>query len=87
MPVTYKVTATVDLTADNWQLFTASMDCTEAAVALNKAATEALALPTAREAYKHFTKAQQKYADFGAWDSEPSWEFDAMVERVYGGDR
>lgn len=74
----------VNLSASEWQLYTVSMDCTEAARALNKAASEALSCGDPARAYGIFSLAQNKWADFGAWDSEPRWEFERLHRRVFG---
>ena len=81
-----KVTAEVNLSAGEWQLYTASMNCTKAAQALNKAASEALSCGDAHKAIAIFSKAQDEWSAYGTADSEPTWEFEAMYEKVYGED-
>lgn len=81
--LTLQVKATVELTAREWQLFTASMDCEAAAKALNEAASEALSCGDSRRAWAIFSRAQNDWAEYGAADSEPSWRFEVMHARVF----
>lgn len=79
-----KVTVEVNLTARDWELFTASMDCTKAAEALNIAATDALNTGDPITASRMFSEAQNKWAFYGAADSEPSAMFRDLLREVFG---
>lgn len=83
-PITIERRVTVDLPADDWQLFTASMNCTAAARALNIAASEGLSLPTREEAWKHWTTVSDLWAKYGAADSEPRWVMRDLMDQVFG---
>jgi len=83
-PITIKRRVTVDLDADAWELFTVSMDCTKAARALNVAASKALSLPTRDEAWELWSAASEKWADYGAADSEPRYVFRDLLDQVFG---
>jgi hypothetical protein len=83
-PITIERKVTVDLTADDWQLFTASMDCAQAAKALNRAASEGLSLPTATEAFAHWSTIADLWARYGASDTEPRWVMRDLVMQVFG---
>lgn len=91
--LTLRTTATVILTAHEWELFSSyEKDGTpeekarlvEATRALNEAASKALSCGDPREAGRIFRAAQREYEDMGADDSEPTWKFEAMMKKVYG---
>lgn len=84
--VTIKSIVSVDYTADEWQLFTASMDCEDAAMALNEAASEALSCGNYSRAWEIWNKAATKWQNWGAADSEPRYEFELLTRRVFGED-
>lgn len=68
------VTAQINLTPSQWELYTSSMDCSEAAEALNRAAEQAIASSSdAIGAARKLAPALKKYSKFGACDSEPVW--------------
>ena len=83
-PITIERKVTVNLTADQWQLFTVSMNCTQAAKALNRAASEGLSLPTASEAFAHWEITSDRWANYGAADSEPRWVMRDLIAQVFG---
>lgn len=62
---------TITLTADEWELFTLTMDCTAAADALNAALAVAMTLPTRREAYEYWLAEAEAWDRYGAADTEP----------------
>ena len=74
----------VDLTAEDWQLYTGSMDCSWAAQELNKAAKKALNADTIEEAHSIFEKAQMEYRTFGAFDTEPRDVFAELAAKLFG---
>lgn len=85
MTLTITRTATVNLTANEWQLYSESMNCTRAAAALNAAAAEAInRSTTAAEAMKCFYPAMNKWADYGAADSEPYYVASDLFTRAFG---
>jgi hypothetical protein len=85
MGVTIKKTVEINLSADEWELYTVSMDCTEAAAELNKAMTEAInTSDTAAEAYRKSEGTFSKLANFGASDSEPLYHMNSILHKVYG---
>lgn len=80
-------TLNIPSTGRDWQLFTSSMDCTEAASAL----TEALKVAFEDIKSKPWTKVyecmqarmypvMEKYSSFGAWDSEPRGEAEYALQ-------
>lgn len=87
-----KLNVTVDIgripeTADDWELYTSSMNCTVAARALTAALKKALRAvakgATTYEAMKaHFDPVARKYADYGAQDSEPTHHAERILDRV-----
>lgn len=87
-----KVTVTIDVgtlpeTGDDWELYTASMDCAEAATALTKALEEAIIACAAgkrasQAMSEHFCPVARTYADWGACDSEPMGRAERFLERV-----
>ena len=88
-----KVKVLVDIgeiprSADDWELYTCSEDCSVAATALTAAlerAIEACASGdmTAYEAYqKHFYPTAREHADQGACDSEPTGKAESILERI-----
>lgn len=87
--VTLPNNATIKIpsTGRDWQLFTSSMECTEAATALTEAIKVAFedikAQPwiTTYEVLKtRMYPVMEKYADFGAWDSEPVGEAEFALD-------
>ena len=85
MGIEIKKTVNINLSADEWELYTASMDCTEAAAELNKAMTEAInSSETADEAYKKLKGTFSKLGKFGASDSEPLYHMNDILHKVYG---
>jgi len=84
--ITKRVHMRVRLTAKDWQLYTASMDCGDAADALNDAATKALSCGDPKEAYEIFRKARNEWAEWGAYDSEPGHEFGDLFIEAFGQD-
>lgn len=74
----------VRFTADQYELFTTSKDCTEAAAALNKIIeTTVNGNMTRREAYDSISRVQAHYADYGAYDTEPSSLIRGILDTIY----
>jgi len=75
---------TLNWDADMWELYTASMDCSEAAKALNEAFVNAVnAGKTRREVEAAVNEVQMKYREYGANDSEPFWHLEALLDAVF----
>ena len=74
----------LDLTAEQWDLFTNSMDCTEAANALNE--TFKAAFNSGRDAMEIRTIMeiiQSNYSNYGAYDTEPTQVIEALIRKVF----
>ena len=68
-------------TADDWQLYTASMDCQPAVDALNEALklavnTDGSTVDSARE---YVFGIMRQFAEYGAYDTEPIWVLDDVL--------
>lgn len=78
-------TVQLSLSAEDWQLFTNSMDCRDAALGINTGVALAInGAETRREAEKGAFAVLSNYADFGAADSEPLWILEAVLDHVFG---
>lgn len=74
----------VNLTADQWGLFTHSMDCTEAADALNRAVEDNVNLGFDREEVEEEVyKVMNTYSDYGANDTEPRTVLTNIIDELY----
>ena len=86
IPVNLKLN--IPTTPGAWDLYTHSMDCTEAANALTAALKVAIAdvaengTPTRRAMKAHMYPAMDQYADFGASDTEPRVAAECVLESV-----
>ncbi len=73
------------LTADQWQLFTASRDCSRVAALLNIAFEDAVNGGGSLEQVRAAVEAvMREYRDYGATDSEPRHTLDVLIEQVFG---
>ena len=82
--VTKTTKISLSLTAEDWELFTYTMDCTGVAEAINKGVEKAINEATsAREAAGAGYAVLRKYADYGALDSEPLRCLDRIIEEVF----
>jgi hypothetical protein len=83
-----KLKLNIPTTASAWDLYTHSMDCTEAANALTAALKVAIAdvaengTPTHRAMKAHMYPVMDQYADFGASDTEPRVAAECVLESV-----
>jgi hypothetical protein len=81
---------TIPTTADEWELYTTSMDCTEAAEALTQAVVNALTDPYEMTVYQRFKKhvdpVMFKYRNVGASDTEPRCRARQVFRQAYGDD-
>lgn len=81
--IRYNITA--KFTASEWQLFTASMDCQDAANKLNAALEHAVNSGWSRyEVEDYMDRVMVKLREFGAADSEPSYFLYEVLDRIYG---
>ncbi len=78
-------TISCDLTAEQWQLYSYSMSCGNAARSLNKAVKDAFKkYPTDRVEFERFvSNVQGKYAEQGACDTEPNWVRRDIASELY----
>ena len=83
-----KLNINIPTTPGAWDLYTHSMDCTEAANALTAALKLAIAdvaengTPTHRAMKAHMYPVMDQYADFGAADTEPRVAAECVLESV-----
>jgi hypothetical protein len=72
-------------TADDWQLFTASMNCNGAARKLNTTLRQAVNKKgsTAFEVRLEMHPVMRELSKFGANDSEPQWLLASVLDEVY----
>lgn len=74
----------VHLTAEQWELYTASRDCTVAAEALNDAVQHYFNIGQTREVVHHLvTRVMSRYADYGAMDTEPKEVLNQLLDVLY----
>lgn len=89
--LTIHVTATVALTARDWQLYTYELEKTpkgrarlaQAVLALNEAASRALSCGDPYRAWRIFNAERSMHEEAGAEDSEPREVFERMWQKVY----
>ncbi|HEP8974372.1 TPA: hypothetical protein VDU83_006803 [Pseudomonas aeruginosa] len=72
-----------NLTAKSWQLYTASMQCDEAAKELSAALEQALMCQTEGAAWAVMGPVMEKWAEHGATDSEPRRVVRAYMNATY----
>ena len=90
MNLTDKVTVTkkiksIKLTGSDWQLFTASMDCTKAAQTLNTAFKKLVNDGmTRQEVQEGMQPIMSRLSDYGAADSEPTHTLLDLLDMVFG---
>ena len=81
---TVPTTKRLSLSADDWELFTGSMNCTKAAAGLNRAANLALKCGDPREAISILAAEQERWREYGANDSEPCIVVADIIAAKYG---
>lgn len=82
--VTKTTVMTIALTPDQWQLYTASMDCTEAAKVLNNQFNHLSKRGAPRDEFEStMHKLMCEYSKFGACDSEPRWVLEDLLEEQF----
>jgi hypothetical protein len=79
-----RVTITPTFSANDWQLYTYSVPCDEAAVKLNQALAEAVnAGLTRAEVEKRMDVAMFELRTFGAADTEPRYVLAEALDHVF----
>ena len=77
-------TVSVGFTADQWQLYTASMDCSKAAEALNLQLQKAVNSGMDRERVRdHMDVVMSRLSGYGAADTEPEVTLLKALERMF----
>lgn len=72
-------------TADDWQLYTASTDCSKVAEKLNYELKIIVNGGNERfQVEKHMHQWMQKFSEYGAYDSEPVWFLKQVLDEIYG---
>ena len=75
----------VDFTAGQWQLFTATMDCTQPALMLNDMFKNSVNAGVDRDTVEdNMLKLMNKLSHYGASDSEPCWKLTDLLDEVFG---
>ena len=75
----------LQLTADDWDLYTGSLDCEPAAKALNvEIAAIINAAPNKDKAYFEGCKVLELYSEFGAGDTEPRYVLRNILAEFFG---
>lgn len=83
--ITKQLTAQINLTPAQWELYASSRDCSEAAEALNRAAEAAIASSISSwEAMQKMAPVMRKYASFGALDTEPLYVAKQVMSEAFG---
>jgi len=83
-----KLNINIPTTAEDWELYTVSMDCTAAAEALTAALKEAIAdisegLSSVDDVmHRYMHPVMDKYDDFGAADTEPRYIAESTLTAV-----
>lgn len=73
-----------EFSADQWELYTSSMDCREVADKLNRMLTELLNGNIPRhEVEKNMLVYMDRFAEYGAADSEPMRLLERVLEEAF----
>lgn len=82
--VTKTVTVNINLTADQWQLYTASMDCEPVAKILNGQFNHLANRHAPRDEFESaMEKLMREYSSYGASDSEPRWMLEDLLNEQF----
>ena len=83
--VIIKKAIALELTGDDWDLYTGSRDCEPAAKALNvEIAAIINAAPNKDKAYFEGCKVLELYSEFGAGDTEPRYVLRNILAEFFG---
>ena len=84
LDITRTVKVNCDLSADEWELFTDSMDCTVAAETLNSTFNRLVnAGHTRRQVQNEMVRVMDEFSEYGASDSEPYYVLDYILREVF----
>jgi len=82
--ISIKKQVRLDLTPDDWQLYTTSMNCKRATIALNDTFEYWFNNGASREELmKYMHDVMNSWSEYGAADSEPMYVLDDLVDTVY----
>jgi len=83
--VIIKKAITLELTANDWDLYTSTLDCKTAAKVINvEIAAIINAAPNKDAAYLEACKVLELYSDFGANDTEPRYVLRNILAEFFG---
>lgn len=83
--VKVKKTISLDLTAEDWQLYTIIPGAAIAASQLNNCIESAVnAGLSEREVYRNAYEQMRALSKFGATDTEPMWVLEKLLKLIYG---
>ena len=83
--VIIKKAMTLELTGDDWDLYTGNRDCEPAAKAINiEVAAIINAAPNKDKAYFEACKVLDLYSEFGASDTEPRYVLRNILAEFFG---
>jgi hypothetical protein len=75
----------INLTAAQWDLYDSTMECGNAARALNKRLEASINKGLERnEVRKEVEKVMLKYSEYGAYDTEPCAVLEHILDKVFG---
>jgi hypothetical protein len=84
MELTIVRKVTVNLTADEWQIFSDMPGANRAAAEMSKLASKALSSANKEEAIELFSEGKSKWIEYGSCDTEPRWVFADLADEVFG---
>lgn len=85
LQITRAVKINAQFTAEQWQLFASSMDCSAAVDALNMTLNDQVNSGQNRRAVESaMYKTMNQHSKYGATDSEPCWFLQDVLDRIYG---
>ncbi len=76
----------VDVSADEWQLYTRSMDCKQVARSLNRQFKYFCNVKGSTPEYvlEQMNKIRDQFSEFGAADTEPRYVLQDLINQVFG---
>ncbi len=78
---------TVDMSADDWELYSSIPEAEEAAYEISKSIERAYNAGGKRSEVEHSAMAvMRKYAELGAVDSEPLYHLRRILDKLYEGE-
>jgi hypothetical protein len=83
--VIIKKAMTLELTADDWELYTSTRECNLVAAILNTKIADLINASTNRDvAYNEGCKVLEEYSEFGAGDTEPRYVLRNILAEFFG---